>query len=71
MSQAWHLGSRRFPRPAGAVSQIGYTSVSVAGQDAQLQPVAVLAAGVQKRDVFADVTSSSKTAIERPTGHVG
>ncbi|MBF4511431.1 recombinase family protein [Plantibacter sp. VKM Ac-2885] len=46
--------------------QIGYTRVSTAGQDAQLQLDALLAAGVQKRDVFADVTSGSKTAIERP-----
>ncbi|WP_426738113.1 recombinase family protein [Plantibacter sp. 2H11-2] len=46
--------------------QIGYTRVSTAGQDAQLQLDALVAAGVQKRDVFADVTSGSKTAIERP-----
>ncbi|WP_285028440.1 recombinase family protein [Plantibacter sp. ME-Dv--P-122b] len=46
--------------------QIGYTRVSTAGQDAQLQLDALLDAGVQKRDVFADVTSGSKTAIERP-----
>jgi len=31
-----------------------------------LQLDALVAAGVQKRDVFADVTSGSKTAIERP-----
>ncbi|MBD8101374.1 recombinase family protein [Plantibacter sp. CFBP 8775] len=46
--------------------QIGYTRVSTAGQDAQLQLDALIDAGVQKRDVFADVTSGSKTAIERP-----
>jgi DNA invertase Pin-like site-specific DNA recombinase len=46
--------------------QIGYTRVSTAGQDAQLQLDALVDAGVQKRDVFADVTSGSKTAIERP-----
>ncbi|MEV8150156.1 recombinase family protein [Arthrobacter sp. NPDC080073] len=46
--------------------QLGYTRISTAGQDAQLQLDALLAAGVQKRDVFADVTSGSKTAIERP-----
>lgn len=46
--------------------QIGYTRISTAGQDAQLQLDALLGAGVQKRDVFADVTSGSKTAIERP-----
>nr|WP_228501684.1 recombinase family protein [Plantibacter sp. VKM Ac-2885] len=53
-------------RHADAIRQIGYTRVSTAGQDAQLQLDALLAAGVQKRDVFADVTSGSKTAIERP-----
>ncbi|MBT2518761.1 recombinase family protein [Streptomyces sp. ISL-90] len=46
--------------------QLGYTRVSTAGQDAQLQLDALVAAGVQKRDVFADITSGSKTAIERP-----
>lgn len=46
--------------------QIGYTRVSTAGQDAQLKLDALVDAGVQKRDVFADVTSGSKTAIERP-----
>lgn len=46
--------------------QIGYTRVSTASQDAQLQLDALLDAGIQKRDVFADVTSGSKTAIERP-----
>jgi len=40
--------------------------VSTAGQDAKLQLDALVDAGVQKRDVFADVTSGSKTAIERP-----
>jgi DNA invertase Pin-like site-specific DNA recombinase len=32
----------------------------------QLQLVALVAAGVQKRDLFADVTSGNKTAVERP-----
>lgn len=45
---------------------MGYTRVSTSGQDAQLQLDALVAAGVQKRDVFADVSSGSKTAIERP-----
>ena len=44
---------------------LGYTRVSTANQDAQLQLDALVMAGVQKRDVFADVTSGSKTAIER------
>ena len=46
--------------------QLGYTRVSTASQDAALQLAALVAAGVQKRDVFADVTSGSKTAVERP-----
>lgn len=45
---------------------LGYTRVSTAGQDAQLQLDALVGAGVQKRDVFADVTSGSRAAIERP-----
>jgi len=45
---------------------LGYTRVSTATQDAQLQVDALLAAGVQQRDVFSDVTSGSKTARERP-----
>jgi len=44
---------------------LGYTRVSTSSQDAQLQLDALIAAGVQKRDVFADITSGSKTAIER------
>ena len=46
--------------------QLGYTRVSTATQDAQLQVDALVDAGVQKRDVFSDVTSGSRTAIERP-----
>ncbi len=46
--------------------QLGYTRVSTASQDAQLQLDALVAVGVQKRDVFADVTSGSKAAAERP-----
>lgn len=45
---------------------LGYTRVSTAGQDAQLQVDALVGAGVQKRDVYSDVTSGSRTAIERP-----
>ncbi|MCT1887008.1 recombinase family protein [Dietzia cinnamea] len=40
--------------------------MSTASQDAQLQLDALVDSGVQKRDVFADVTSGSRTAIERP-----
>ncbi|BAK37439.1 putative site-specific recombinase [Microlunatus phosphovorus NM-1] len=46
--------------------QLGYTRVSTASQDAQLQLDALVAAGVQKRDVFADITSGSRSAAERP-----
>lgn len=45
---------------------LGYTRVSTATQDARLQLDALVGAGVQKRDVFSDVTSGSRTAIERP-----
>lgn len=55
-----------FLRQNAGMRQIGYTRVSTSSQDAQLQLDALVAAGVQKRDVFADVTSGSRTAIERP-----
>lgn len=45
---------------------LGYTRVSTAAQDAKLQLDALLSVGVQKRDVFVDVTSGSRTAAERP-----
>ncbi|WP_350352350.1 recombinase family protein [Microbacterium sp. A8/3-1] len=45
---------------------LGYTRVSTSSQDAQLQVDALTSAGVQKRDVFADVTSGSRKAVERP-----
>jgi DNA invertase Pin-like site-specific DNA recombinase len=45
---------------------LGYTRVSTAAQDAQLQRDALVADGVQQRDIFADVTSGSKTAATRP-----
>nr|WP_221187067.1 recombinase family protein [Pseudoclavibacter helvolus] len=48
------------------VRLLGYTRVSTATQDAQLQLDSLVAVGVQKRDIFADVTSGSRTAIERP-----
>lgn len=40
--------------------------MSTTSQDAQLQLDALVKDGVQKRDVFADVTSGSRAAIERP-----
>ena len=45
---------------------LGYTRVSTAAQDAQLQLDSLLSAGVQRRDVFSDVTSGSRAAVERP-----
>ena len=45
---------------------LGYTRVSTTGQHAQLQLDALITAGVQRRDVFADVTSGSKSAVDRP-----
>ncbi|WP_067474321.1 recombinase family protein [Dietzia timorensis] len=45
---------------------LGYTRVSTAGQDPALQIEAVLAEGVERRDIFSDVTSGTKDAIHRP-----
>lgn len=55
-----------FLRQTVRVRLLGYTRVSTATQDAQLQLDALVDVGVQKRDVFADVTSGSRTATERP-----
>ena len=43
---------------------LGYTRVSTVGQDPTLQHDALVTAGVQNRDVFSDVTSGAKNAIE-------
>ena len=53
-------------RHAERMRLLGYTRISTAAQDAQLQLDALLSIGVQKRDVFADVTSGSKAAATRP-----
>lgn len=45
---------------------LGNTRVSTSSQEAQLQLDALIRDGAQKRDVFADVTTGSRTAIERP-----
>jgi len=50
----------------GSMRLLGYTRVSTIGQDAQLQTDALQKAGVQKRDLFSDVTSGTKTAATRP-----
>ena len=60
------IAAKRFLSQNGGVRHLGYTRVSTSSQDAQLQLDALVKAGVQKRDVFADVTSGSRTAIERP-----
>ncbi|HEV7147089.1 MAG TPA: recombinase family protein, partial [Pedococcus sp.] len=46
--------------------QLGYTRISTPNQDAQLQVDALVAAGVEPRDIFADVTSGSRVAAKRP-----
>lgn len=46
--------------------RLGYTRVSTRSQDARLQVDALVADGVEPRDIFADVTSGSRTAISRP-----
>lgn len=45
---------------------LGYTRVSTASQDALLQVQALTEAGVERRDIFSDVTSGSNKAVERP-----
>ena len=45
---------------------LGYTRVSTKAQDAQLQLDSLASAGVQRRDIFSDVTSGSRAAITRP-----
>lgn len=59
-------GPWAFLRQNGGVRHLGYTRVSTSSQDAQLQLDALVAAGVQKRDVFSDVTSGSRAAVDRP-----
>lgn len=56
----------QFLRQNGPVRHLGYTRVSTRSQDAKLQVDALVKAGVQERDIFADVTSGSRTAISRP-----
>lgn len=46
--------------------RLGYTRISTPSQDAQLQVDALVAAGVEPRDIFADVTSGSRAAADRP-----
>jgi len=45
---------------------LGYTRISTSSQDAQLQVDALVAAGVEPRDIFADVTSGARVAADRP-----
>lgn len=53
-------------RQNGGMRMLGYTRVSTAAQDAQLQLDSLLSAGVQRRDIFSDVTSGSRAAVDRP-----
>lgn len=53
-------------RHAEGVRLLGYTRVSTVSQDARLQLDALRGAGVERRDVFSDVTSGSRTAVQRP-----
>ncbi|WP_404501112.1 recombinase family protein [Arthrobacter sp. GAS37] len=48
------------------MAYLGYTRISTAGQDDQLQRDALTAAGVQARDIYSDVSSGSKEAKSRP-----
>ncbi len=45
---------------------LGYTRVSTSNQNARLQLDALKSVGVEERDVFADVTSGSRKAKDRP-----
>lgn len=45
---------------------LGYTRVSTHNQDPQLQIDSLLSLGVEKRDIFSDVTSGRRNAAERP-----
>lgn len=45
---------------------LGYTRVSTSNQDPQLQIDSLLSTGVEKRDIFSDVTSGRKNAADRP-----
>jgi DNA invertase Pin-like site-specific DNA recombinase len=53
-------------RQTALMAYLGYTRISTAGQDDQLQRDALLAAGVQARDIYSDVSSGSKEATSRP-----
>src|SRR4029453_6566237 len=53
-------------RQTAVMAYLGYTRISTAGQDDQLQRDALTAAGVQARDIYSDVTSGSKEAKSRP-----
>src|SRR5690625_6718700 len=66
-SQIFRVGY--FVRHHVAMRLLGYTRVSTAGQDPALQLDALLVVGVQKRDVFSDVTSDRKST-RLNTSHV-
>ncbi len=55
------MSSRGLRGELVGMRHLGCTRVSTATQDAQLQVDTLLAAGVQQRDVFSDVTSGRRT----------
>jgi DNA invertase Pin-like site-specific DNA recombinase len=44
------------------MAHLGYTRISTAGQDDQLQRDALISAGVETRNIYFDVTSGSNEA---------
>lgn len=57
---------QQFLRQHGPVRHLGCTRGSTRSQNTKLQVDAPVKRGAQKRDVFADVTSGSPTAISCP-----
>jgi DNA invertase Pin-like site-specific DNA recombinase len=57
----WRLVSQN-----GWMRDLGYARVSTSSQDAQVQLDALIAAGVRREEVFADITSGTTAAISRP-----
>jgi len=49
-----------------AMTRLGYTRVSTAAQDPQLQINALIEDGVLAADIYSDVTSGGKVALDRP-----
>lgn len=62
------LSLTRAPRlgHTGRMRLIGYTRVSTKQQDSTLQVSALEQCGVERRDIFSDVITGSRPAVERP-----